>query len=189
MLLFGADGSVPSVRAKILIVCLFVSLLGVVGCNTFFKEMPETIPGYTNVVVTVGAGGSLQTNVITRPTITITNWVKGEGFEVAEGVSGVIPIYGEIAMVLIGLAGSIYLDWRNKRNKKAAVSTIRGVAQFRTALKASGDKGVNLDNQLTKSLEQSQLEIGIKEYVDKMIKVHVGKKEDPTITEELRKAL
>lgn len=178
-----------SVRAKILIVLLVVLSFGVISCNTLFKEMPETISGYTNVVVSVGPDGSLQTNVITQPTITITNWVKGEAFDVADTVSGVIPIYGEIAMVLISLAGGIYLDWRNKRNKKAVVSTVQGVAQFRAALKASGEKGEDLDDQLTQALKQSHLEAGIKEYVDAMIKAHVGKKDDPKITEEVRKAL
>lgn len=178
----------PSVRYKWLVACLLLLTLGV-GCSTFFKGTTETIPGYTNVVVTVGLDGSLQTNVIFQPTITITNLVKGEAFDTVDAVGGVIPVYGEVAIALISLAGTIYLGWRNKRNKKAVVSTIQGVAQFRAALKGSGEKGADLDDQLTKVIKHAHLEAGIKEYVDEMIKVHVGKKEEPGVTEEVRKLL
>lgn len=176
-------------RIKIVVASLLCLVLALLGCGTLFRAETETVPGHTNVVITIGPDGSLLTNAVSQPTITITNWVKGEAFDTINSVGGVVPVYGEVAIALIGLAGTVYLGWCNSRNKKAVVSTIQGVGQFRTALKASGDKGIGLDDQLTKVLEHAQLQAGIKEYVDEMIKVHVGKIKEPEVTEDVRKLL
>lgn len=181
----------PPVR-KIVAVGSFCLILVLLGCATLFRPETETVSGYTNIVVSVLPNGSFQTNVISQPTIVITNWVKGEAFDTVDAVGGVIPIYGEVAVAIIGLAGSIYLGWlnkENKKNRKAAVSTIQGIDQFRAALKASGGKGVELDGKLKSILKGAHQEAGIQQAVDELIKVHTGKKEEPEVTEEVRKLL
>lgn len=182
----------PPVRVKIVAVGSFCLILVLLGCATLFRPETETVSGYTNIVVSVLPDGNFQTNVISQPTIVITNWVKGETFNTIDAVGGVIPIYGEVAVALIGLAGTICLGWLNKENKKhkkVAVSTIQPIAQFRAALKASGEKGVKLDDSLTAMLETSHLHAGVKDVVDEMIKVHTNKTVKPEASEEVKKLL
>lgn len=167
----------------------FVASCCLVGCATLFRGVPETVPGYTNVIIVAQSDGSLVTNVVSQPTIIITNLVKGEAFDTINAVGGVVPVYGEVAIALIGLAGTIYLGWRNSKNKKAAISTIQGVGQFRVALKASGTKGVGLDDKLTLMLKSAQLNMGVKDTVDEMIKTSVGVHDQPEAVEEVRKLL
>lgn len=149
-------------------------VLAVSGCATIRDRLlqPDVVTIRAEQVVTNDTG-----QVVIVPAIKSTNWVTAPNIEAtANIVSQLVPApWGGIAKILTGLGLTGFAAYWNRKNKKhelAATSTIKGVEDFRIALRSAGFLG--LDDQLVKLLGQHQRDAGARDTIEKLIDTHTG---------------
>jgi hypothetical protein len=136
-------------KLKISLLCLVAAILA--GCATADKVFSQP--------VVTGTPGNYTTNWVVNPNTQA----------VGAAVGTLIPGYGTLAALALGMVSTGWTAWLNRKNKAGLVSTIEAVEQFRDGLRSSGSVGGSLDEKLVNGLVLAHAQAGVSTLVQSLV--------------------
>lgn len=147
---------------------LIVACLGIISCSSFRNGAPPTklesqlftvTTNLTPTLVTVtnppAAPGQPPTVSITTSNVPSYSYANGPGIAAAQGAASLIPGYGSLAGMGLGVVAAIWGWIRSSKNGATAATLAQSIEAIREFIKGLPN-GPNMDLVLTNWLQQHQ---------------------------------